>query len=394
MNHAPEEAFATPVMSLVVQSLWKEVFYLFNYGFYANLFYQISIVMLAIQIADQWKYIWVWLLVVATNIVAALIVIALNGVELWSQIRDCTIFTSIIKPWNFVTTGGPIAALVIESFLAQDIWAGLQKQRGDDLNPPLDVEISYEERVAVCVLVLAAALSLMQYLQGFPTFAPLVVMIREIVIDILPFSFLLVVIMVCFSFVFNIDRPEAANSLSSGLFQTFVVGILADFDTNDFNDTKTGAWFSKIIFVILMFAVQVVMLNLLIAIMGSTYERVSDMQYTTLRASRARVVIKQVNLLSVFRNRYRTFTDHNDLAYSLVPISAASRKTGQHAWSGHLNALKKHMDDRLREQMTNFKDELTLIQEDVAHHQTMQEDLGEIKDSLGLIMKHMKINRD
>merc|ERR1712113_654707 len=200
--------------------------------------------------------------------------------------------------------------------------------------------------------------------------------------------------MACFSLVFIIDLPAIADTIWTGFFQTFVMGILADFETSDFKEhTATYEWFSKVIFMLLMFIVQVVMLNLLIAIMTSTYERVSDLQRITLRASRARVVLRMMSMMSVFTTWYKRFAEKNDIVYSLVPFSSEDRQEDE-GWTGHLSALKSHMDMRIKKDFDGFKDELMTLQDDVSQNPAMQEDLAEIRESIGLIMKSMRIKRD
>lgn len=388
-SKAPDDAFATPVMSLVVEGLWKQVQWIFMFGFLAHLAFTFSVVALAVQVANPQDYLAVWAGIIAAVVATSMLLVVLNGVEIWYLISGCVrnpmmFFSHLVKPWNLVDVVSPFVALIISFALFSEIM-----QNGG----VGDGAIPHSTKIWVCLLVLMSTFALMQYLRGFPTFAPLVAMLAEIVTDMLPFMFLLLVIMVCFSFIFNIDMPSLAQDVKIGLFQTFVMGILADFDTEMFDDTQTATWFSKVIFMLMMIVVQLIMLNLLIAIMGSTYERVSDVQYTTLRAARARVVLKMLTLMSVFKSWYERFAERNDMVYSLVPIAAQGRKK-QEAWSGHLNALKKHMDVRLQDQLEEFRTELFTIQEDVSQHAAMQEDLGDIKENLGLIMKHMRIKRD
>merc|ERR1719350_1864439 len=90
------------------------------------------------------------------------------------------------------------------------------------------------------------------------------------------------------------------------------------------------------------------MLNLLIAIMSSTYERVSDAQQPTLRTERAKLVLNAYGisyfatlLYNLFIRRRCGVSEHRyDAVFFYSRVSDTKQKK---AWAGHLHGMKSFM---------------------------------------------------
>merc|ERR1712232_794823 len=109
-----------------------------------------------------------------------------------------------------------------------------------------------------------------------------------------------------FAFVLFIFLSPSSGfaSVPDALYSTFLMGILGD--DSAWGTLEDSLWpeFAKFVFLLLMFCVLVVMLNLLISLMGSSYEKVMDMFVVTQRNERAKVCVQQLGLLSALAPGY------------------------------------------------------------------------------------------
>ena len=109
---------------------------------------------------------------------------------------------------------------------------------------------------------------------------PLIKIITAIIYDLRYFIVVIAILLVGFSCAFAVSMPDNATFdngtpygmglLSSGFLTTYL-SMLGAFDIDDYTTPE-----SRLFFVIFLFLILVVMLNLLIAIMSNTFERVLD----------------------------------------------------------------------------------------------------------------------
>ena len=64
-----------------------------------------------------------------------MVILCLSGVGLWYQISSLETITYIIKPWNFVSSGGPIATIVINGILMAQVLTGIGQIDSDNRSP-------------------------------------------------------------------------------------------------------------------------------------------------------------------------------------------------------------------------------------------------------------------
>jgi hypothetical protein len=195
-------------------------------------------------------------------------------------------------------------------------------------------------RAAASVLCLLSYLNLLQYLRGIDATSPLVKMLIEICINITPFMLILAIVLWGFAVVFCIflaPGREFAN-VHSALFRTFLMGVLGDFDVEALDESSWPA-FAKSMFVLLMCVVLIIMLNLLIALMGSSYEKVMDAFVVTQRVERLQLCVQQIALLSVVSpGSIRRLDQKMQYFHQLVPDGADALDETE--WSGQLSAMK------------------------------------------------------
>ena len=100
-------------------------------------------------------------------------------------------------------------------------------------------------------------------------------MIQQIFKDITFFMAILMSIMVSFSaafFVLYRHDSSAFNTYVDAFLSTFYM-LLGDFDSNTFEEAQLSTS-ATVLFVLYMFAANIVLLNLLIALMGDSYDKI------------------------------------------------------------------------------------------------------------------------
>ncbi|CAD7696018.1 unnamed protein product [Ostreobium quekettii] len=147
---------------------------------------------------------------------------------------------------------------------------------------------------------------MLYYSSAFRPTGPLVIMIFEIIKDISVFIFTAFAILFGFGIAFfvvfrhdveeNEDVSSQFGSVDRALFTTFGM-MLGEFDIQLFYTTKLP-FVSLALFVVYMMAMMIVLLNLLIAIMGDTYDRVKNVEEVAFLRSRASVIDDIESMLS------------------------------------------------------------------------------------------------
>ena len=144
----------------------------------------------------------------------------------------------------------------------------------------LDPEIN---RIISSLAVLVMWLKFLFYLRLFAPYAALIRMVVEICKDISVFAVLFILAVVGFGnayYILSLNMPTDNRKEMAGtnFFQALIYSYrngLGDFNTNHFNETDISIllWF---IFVSQTVLIQIVLLNLLIAIMGDTFNKVTE----------------------------------------------------------------------------------------------------------------------
>jgi hypothetical protein len=148
-------------------------------------------------------------------------------------------------------------------------------------------DAQYVLRPVGAVGVLANAFSLLELLKPFDKTGPLIKILLEILVDIVPFLKVAGILLLGFSNAFAVLMPASPDynfnfdvggdgSPFSG-FLTVYISMLGTFDLNQY----TG-WEATLMFILYLFLIVVVMMNLLIAIMSDSYERVSLASFDSL----------------------------------------------------------------------------------------------------------------
>ncbi|EGD81093.1 hypothetical protein PTSG_11041 [Salpingoeca rosetta] len=137
---------------------------------------------------------------------------------------------------------------------------------------------------------------------------------------------------------------EGLGDPANGLLLMFNLLLLADFDLDTFDGDYVVLL--RILFVISMVLVPVVLLNLLIALMSDSYERIQDRADIEFQLLRARILREQDAWLTLEgKMDARRFPMW---LHVLVPKgSGVGRDGGSVQWQGVLHALKKEVADKV-----------------------------------------------
>ena len=153
-------------------------------------------------------------------------------------------------------------------------------------------------------------------MQGFEESGQLVRMILGIMKGILVFLIILIVCVIGFAFSFYIlyrqgkgeyssagaggedvvDEPFGMTSPWMSLFSGFLL-LLGDFNAEEFNASLSYN-LTMALFVVFMFFINIVMLNLLIAIMGDIFDRIQENAKAEFMFARAGIVLEFEAMLS------------------------------------------------------------------------------------------------
>jgi hypothetical protein len=146
--------------------------------------------------------------------------------------------------------------------------------------------------------VLLNGFSFLQLLTPFESTGPLIKTVIEIMGDISGYVKVLIVLLWAFSVSFAVAMPKNDAFVDGtagplvGLLTSFEA-IVGSFHMSDFQNSESTAFF-----LLYLFGMVVVMLNLLIAIMGDSYEKVKESEVVEARKLRAQTIIDEEALMN------------------------------------------------------------------------------------------------
>ena len=191
------------------------------------------------------------------------------------------------------------------------------------------------------------------WLRVFEETAFLIQLIKATILDIGPFMVLFLAALIMFALPLtildNINRLEGEDSSLIGDLTGFgpvdailkeYQDVLAGFEPKSFYETQPMMSVMTItIFLCATFFTQITMLNMLIAIMGDTFGKITDQR--TLYATRTKLA-----LLADYAANIRTAPKPDDLAkkFLFVVEPEAEEEGFDESWQGTVHKLQKHMN--------------------------------------------------
>ena len=258
--------------------------------------------------------------------------------------------------------------------------------------------ISTESSVLVFAVALPLAyLNTLYYMQGFEESGKLVRMIIGITKGIGSFTTILTVCLVGFSFSFFIlytagpgeyasaggsgadegdvvDGPYGLNNWAMSIFTGFLL-LLGDFNAEEFSASASYG-LTLTLFVVFMFFINIIMLNLLIAIMGDIFDQIQETADAQFMIARAQIVLEfEGSLSEADRNSDKNFPTWLQV---LVP-SLESESTD---WQGRVKALKAAITRLEEKQAENEKKREESEKKRVETEKTRAEDVKRLEIKL------------
>eukprot|EP01043_Picozoa_sp_COSAG02_P041604 COSAG02_NODE_3463_length_6697_cov_37.140497_3_plen_1025_part_00 len=152
---------------------------------------------------------------------------------------------------------------------------------------------------AGAVGILVSTFSFLEMIQSFQSFGLYVVVIAQIAVDIAPFLGILMLLLYGFAAAFAVSMPSSPeyNFDRDGLSGPFVTAYL--FMLGHMDPSTYSGPVSKAIMVLFMFVIVVVMMNLLIAIMSDSFEKVMEEDPSRIiDLKRAEAIVDQESMMS------------------------------------------------------------------------------------------------
>ena len=192
------------------------------------------------------------------------------------------------------------------------------------------------------VAVLVLWFRLFYLLRVFSETAYLISMIQAIIIEMKYFVLALVIAILAFAntfFILGRNSPDGNNFSGNTIWDAFIFSYrmgLGDFDTSGFGTSDEGLiwtlWFLNTLIIL------IILLNLVIAIMGDTFDRVQETQESTMLKEFACIMRENEFMF----NRKRMF---KNVKYIVVVQPERAEGGITTSWEGKLNQLKKFLEE-------------------------------------------------
>ena len=193
------------------------------------------------------------------------------------------------------------------------------------------------------VAVVFMWLKVFYFLRIFNATASLVRMIIEIAHDMKYFFVVLMLAVVAFAnafYILTVNQPSVDALVPYSFVFSYRMG-LGDFDTDSFGETK-----DEILLWVLWFVntllINIMLLNLLIAIMGDTFERVLE----TMENSMLKEITQMMQENEFLFNRSRTWGN----AKYIVVVQNERADNASASWEGKIAAIRNAINENAKEQ--------------------------------------------
>ncbi|GMH54376.1 hypothetical protein TrST_g10532 [Triparma strigata] len=213
-------------------------------------------------------------------------------------------------------------------------------------------------------------LNTLYYMQGFEESGQLIRMILGIIEGIRLFLVILFVCVVGFALAFYVLydagsgtnfagedlKPYGMENPFSSLFAGFLL-LLGDFDVTEF-EASSSYYVTLVLFVVFMIFINIVMLNLLIAIMGDIFDRIRENARAEFTFARAIIILEFEEMLAS-----RHYKDHKYFPtwlQVLVP-TVEGGADGDNNWIGTVGVLKGSIESfkaQMASEMLDLKNKL------------------------------------
>ncbi|GMH39374.1 hypothetical protein BSKO_07272 [Bryopsis sp. KO-2023] len=254
------------------------------------------------------------------------------------------------------------------------------------------------------------------YMRSFKRTGPLVIIIGNIIQDMATFLVLSFLVLFGFGVAFFVlyrhirhadistedlslqDEKELDNIMTSfgdlpRTLATMFAFMLGDFDLEViYNINRDGVpspnkWTGVFFFVVYMFAMAVILLNLLIAVMGDSFDRIKNMEETEFLKARAMAIDDVETMLSEKKKR-KIRESIKPFIHVIEPLDKIGATSREPEWQGKVLDLQRRFSHDLKSGMTQANDALEelakVTEENAGALKTMLEMGGGHKSFRGL----------
>ena len=203
-----------------------------------------------------------------------------------------------------------------------------------------------------------AYLNTLYFMQGFKESGQLVRMILGIIGGIRVFVIILLACMIGFAFAFYVLYRGKADydgiqhrSPFLSLFSSYAL-LLGDFDVNELEESSSFV-ITVFLFVGFTFFINIIMLNLLIAIMGDIFDRIQENAVAEFLFARANILLE---IEATFGEKEKSKAEwYPRWLQVLVATTEGNESDDRVDWAGRVRALKGAMN-KINEQVGVLKD--------------------------------------
>jgi len=247
---------------------------------------------------------------------------------------------------------------------------------------------------------------LFAFMRAFERLGALIRMIEVIVVDILPFLGILVVVMVASAYVFYLlfyryvsfgdpDEPQNIYARQEGeplvlgwnaaLFSQFTL-MLGDFST-ELLEKSPYPRLVKVVFIMVMLFVNTVCLNLLIAIMGDSYDKVQENAFLEYRREMARVLM-EIEIMMTKKERERK--DYFPRWLHVLQPTTHGGPRSRDRWIGRIREIKESVEMQVLGLQHSMREEFSSQLR--KQQKEMGENIEELKEALREVKELIRSN--
>ncbi|GMH78467.1 hypothetical protein TL16_g07811 [Triparma laevis f. inornata] len=235
-------------------------------------------------------------------------------------------------------------------------------------------------------------LNSLYYMQGFEESGQLIRMILGIMEGIRLFVVILFVCVIGFALAFYVlydagpgtydtdQKPYGMETPFTSLFAGFLL-LLGDFNVAEFS-ASSSYMVTLILFVVFMVFINIVMLNLLIAIMGDIFDRIRENAKAEFTFARAMIILEFEEMLS--SRRFKNGTWFPTWLQVLEPASEDGGE-GSGDWIGSVGVLKGTIEKfktQMSEEVEGLKEKLTESEKKREQAEVVQKKMFEMMESI------------
>ena len=353
-----EDTFKTPIVTKLIEHLWKRAKLTI---IILSLYYSILISLFSVYVGMSQRNLSVEIVIICMS------VLSLLGESLQAYELKENHFSSIFNSLDVI-----IPTLMI-AFVGTKI-AGSQNLLAQEWLSSLAIMLGYLRWISYLRFFKTTSKSLSKILvQSILSLGNLIEIIVAIIRDMLGFTIVLIFIFIGFALI-SVEFDEAATPYGDQLYSTFKI-LFASYDDSQYNVSQ------KLFTSLIVFLLNVVLLNLLISIMGSSYEKVQEKITSTDSLTRLDMILEaMIYMRAVKKGKAK---EKGYLIYCEAEEIDDDNMGDE--WEDRINLIKK----ALKTNDVKMQDIYSLIQKGKESDMRMEDEIAEVKKEMKTKMNEL-----